>query len=120
VPVAHGDTTQSDWSGVAGPKRPGGTLTEDKLLYQHLGPAHFGIAISPAYPDGRKVIWSNGGDRISKLGYETLESLAELPLSGKGLLSAHEADAAIAKLDGLIAMVTNEGWLVLSERDFSQ
>lgn len=97
VPIGHFDPAQTDSVTIAGPTEAPG---RDDLTYQHLGPAHFGIAISPEYPDGRRVIWSNGGDRISKLDYDTLEVLAELPLPDKTLLSAKDADADIAKLDG--------------------
>ena len=99
VPVGHFDSAQSDSLAVAGPTGPTATLGEDQLQYQHLGPAHFGIAVSPEYPNGERVIWSNGGDRISKLDYQTLEVLAELPLPGKDLLSEADADAHIADLD---------------------
>ena len=39
------------------------------LTYTHLGPGHFGMAISGEYPNGERVIWSNGQERISKLDY---------------------------------------------------
>jgi hypothetical protein len=68
------------------------------LSYQHLGPAHFGLAISPQYPDSSRVIWSNGGDRISKLDYETLEVIDELFLTDTPLSEA-QADAEIELLD---------------------
>ncbi len=99
VPMAHFDAAQTDSVAVSGPDGPTLALTEDDLTYQHLGPAHFGIAISPEYADGRRVIWSNGGDRISKLDYETLEVLAELPLPDKGNVDAATADGHISDLD---------------------
>ncbi|MCD9624677.1 hypothetical protein [Rhabdothermincola salaria] len=101
VPIGHFDSAQTDSMTVAGPTGPTATLSPDELTYTHLGPAHFGLAISPTYPDGRRVIWSNGGDRISKLDAETLEVLAELPLPDKEPVTSEMADAHIAELDGL-------------------
>lgn len=101
VPIGHFDSAQTDSMAVAGPVGPTQDLTEDDLAYAHIGPAHFGIAISPEYPDGERVIWSNGGDRITKLDYDSLEVLAELPLPDKDQLSAEEADTLLAELDSL-------------------
>lgn len=101
VPMPHGDAGQTDWSSVAGPAGPADSGNSVELTYRHLGPGHFGIAISSPYPDGRRVIWSNGGDRISKLDHDTLEVLAELPLTDGPLMTAAEAEAEIAVLDEL-------------------
>ena len=100
VPIGHFDPAQSDSQAVAGPTGPTQTLTEDDLTYQHVGPGHFGIAISPEYPDGSRVVWTNGGDRISKLDYDTYDVLAELAI-GDTQLTAAEADAEIEILDTL-------------------
>lgn len=101
VPIGHGNSAQTDSVATFGPGGPTETLTEDDLTYTHLGPAHFGIAISPPYEDGRRTIWSNGGDRISKLDYETLDIIDELELPDKELQTEAQADADIAELDGL-------------------
>lgn len=101
VPVGHFDSAQTDSVAIAGPTGPTAALGAEELEYAHLGPAHFGIAISPPYPDGRRVIWSNGGDRISKLDHDTLDVLAELPIPGRTLQSAEQADADLARLDSL-------------------
>jgi hypothetical protein len=100
-PIGHANSAQTDSVEIDGPTGPTAELSSDDLTYQHLGPAHFGIAISPEYEDGRRVIWSNGGDRISKLDYDTLEVLAELPIPDKELQTEAEADADIEELDTL-------------------
>ena len=99
VPIGHVDSAQTTSTQIPGPTGPTEALSAEQLTYQHLGPGHFGIAISPKYPDGHRVIWSNGGDRISKLDASTLAVLAELPLPGKVLQTSSEADAALATLD---------------------
>lgn len=101
VPIGHFDPAQTDSQPVAGPDGPTRELTASDLTYTHLGPAHFGVAISSEYPDGKRVIWSNGGDRISKLDYDNLEVLAEAPVPGKELLSEAEADGILEQLDSL-------------------
>ena len=108
VAIPHFDSAQTDSLAVAGPTGPTETLTAAQLTYQHLGPAHFGITISPTYDNGKRVIWSNGGDRISKLDYDSLDVLAELPIPGKTPMAAAEADQSIATLDGLsgVALAT--------------
>lgn len=102
APIPHHNSAQSDSVAIAGPSGPTERLDESTagLSYQHLGPAHFGIAISPQYPDSSRVIWSNGGDRISKLDYQTLAVIDELLLSAEPQ-SAEVADAEILKLDSL-------------------
>ncbi len=99
VPIGHIDSAQTTSTPIAGPTGPTGELGPGDLTYQHLGPGHFGIAISPEYPDGERVIWSNGGDRISKLDADTLAVLSELALPGKTLQSPAQADAELEILD---------------------
>jgi hypothetical protein len=103
VPIGHGNSAQTDSINVAGPAGPSETMdpATGDLTYQHLGPGHFGIAISPEYPNGKRAIWSNGGDRISKLDYDTLDVISEYILPGKTPQTAAQADADIALLDGL-------------------
>ena len=99
--IAHSSAAQQDSTPLAGPVGPTETLTTDDIAYQHVGNAHFGIAITGEYPDGRRTIWTNGGDRISKLDHETFEVLAELPLPGKEQVSESEADEVYDSIDSL-------------------
>ena len=66
-PIAHGRCDQQDNSAVAGPGGPSATLAERDVSYTWVGPGHFGGLISGPYPDGRRVIWSNGREQIVKL-----------------------------------------------------
>ena len=99
APIGHIDASQSNGSPTAGPRDSTQTLTSADVQYVHLGPGHAGLAISSKYPDGSRVIWSNGADRISKIDAKTFELLAELPRPDKELLSSDEADANIALMD---------------------
>lgn len=110
LPIGHINPAQTTGVDHAGPSGPSETLSRENggLTYTHLGPGHFGAAISPTYPNGKRVIWSNGAERISKLDYDTLEVLAEYPLkdssiyvSNDGLVSAEQADKVTGRLDWL-------------------
>lgn len=108
LPIGHINSAQTTGVDHAGPAGPSERLFGDNggLTYTHLGPGHFGAAISPPYPNGRRVIWSNGAERISKLDYDTLEVLSEfhleqspIYLSNGGPISAEQADKVFRKLD---------------------
>lgn len=110
APVGHINSAQSTGMNHAGPAGPTEELSEDNggLTYTHLGPGHFGFAISPPYPNGKRVIWSNGADRISKLDYETLDVIDEFFLenssvykSNEGPVTQAQADAEFSRLDWL-------------------
>ncbi len=99
--IGHSSAAQQDSTPIVGPDGEIETLTEADIAYEHIGSAHFGIAISGEYPDGQRVIWSNGGDRIVKLDPETFEVIAELPLPDKEQVSEAEADEVYQTIDSL-------------------
>jgi hypothetical protein len=110
LPIGHINSAQSTGVDHAGPAGPTEVLSQENggLTYTHIGPGHFGAAISPPYPNGKRVIWSNGAERISKLDYDTLEVLSEYPLkkspiyqNNDGLISAEQADKVFSRLDWL-------------------
>jgi hypothetical protein len=103
-PLGHGDSAQQDALLVPGPADPGAVLDESEIQYAPVGPAHFGAYTSSPYPDGRRVIWSNGLDRIVKIDFESFEVLATHWVPGAKRWSEAEADASIARLDA-----SNEG-----------
>ena len=91
-PIAHGRCDQQDNTSVRGPVGPTASLGPSEMQYAWLGPGHFGGLISSPYPDGRRVIWSNGRETIAKLDYDTLEVLATIPVSRRGRHAArHDA-----------------------------
>ncbi len=109
-PIGHVNSAQTTGMNHAGPSGPSAVLNQENggLTYAHLGPGHYGFAISAPYPDGRRVVWSNGAERISKLDYDTLAVIAEYPIEGSstytkngGLVSREQADADIAMIDAL-------------------
>ncbi len=107
--MGHGDSAQQDSFPQAGPEDPGPALAASELQYVHVGPAHFGASTSGRYADGRRVMWSNGLDRIVKIDHDSFELLASYEIPGVTHYDAARADASIAKFDasneGLFAFV---------------
>jgi hypothetical protein len=100
-PIAHGRCDQQDNSLLAGPDGPSEMLGDSDLQYAWLGPGHFGGLTSAPYPDGRRVIWSNGRQTIAKLDYDTLEVLAVHPTGDQPVTPVAELQAAVRGLDEL-------------------
>jgi hypothetical protein len=99
--MAHGDSAQQDATDIVGPTGPTQRLQPDQINYVSIGPAHFGMVISSPYDDGRRVLWSNGGDRIVKLDHDTFEVLATYVLPDRRFFTEQEAEEAIAKMETL-------------------
>ena len=138
-PIAHGRCDQQDNTAISGPRPTGGKrLTKDELVHTWIGPGHFGGLISSPYPDGKRVIWSNGREQIVKLDYDTLEILAtydvsevtnrtqlEEDLAGLDDLTGdaaigHAANMAmryLTGLDGIYSLLDAEGTLFLGRKE---
>ena len=76
-------------------------IRDRERQYAWLGPGHFGSLISGPYPDGRRVIWSNGRQQIAKLDYDTLEVLATLEIGDEAATSVADMASDVAGLDDL-------------------
>ena len=98
-PMGHGTSAQQDSTRTAGPVGPTRRLAPGEIDYVHLGPLHFGANYSSPYRDGRRVLWSNGGDRVVKVDHDTFEVLATHPLAGSRRYTPEDADASIAELN---------------------
>ena len=98
-PLGHGDSGQQDALPVDGPSDPGPVFDASEIQYAPTGPAQFGAYTSSPYPDGRRVIWSNGLDRIVKVDFETFEILATYWVEGARRWTEAEANASIAGFD---------------------
>lgn len=100
-PIAHGRCDAQDSSRLTGPTGPSEVLSADDLAYVWLGAGHFGSLISGTYPDGRRVIWSNGRQNIVKLDYESLQPLASYAIPGQEPVEIGEMKEALEGLDSL-------------------
>jgi hypothetical protein len=107
--MAHADPAQQDAVAQSGPAGPSRILQPDQIQYQHVGPAHFGAATSGVYPDGKRVFWSNGIDRIVKINYDDWEVVAEYFFPGVEVYDEERANESIAEFDadntGFFALV---------------
>jgi hypothetical protein len=101
-PMAHGDPGQSDFTAQAGPLGPTRQLTEQEMQWVPLGPANaWEVEYSQRYPDGRRVIWSGGSDRVVKLDADTLKVLATHATGAEKFYTEREIERYLAKSDRL-------------------
>ena len=106
--MAHGRPDQQDnvpWRGPEGPSEILDPADTDDIQYAWLGPCHFGGLTSGVYPDGKRVVWSNGRQNIVKLDYDTLEILADHEtVGGEGRTPRAELEENLRGLD------EKDGW----------
>lgn len=98
-PLGHGDSGQQDALPVAGPAYPGPSLDPSEIQYNHTGPGQFGAYTSSPYPDGRRVIWSNGLDRIVKVDFDSFDTLATYWVEGARRWTEEDSEPAIARFN---------------------
>jgi hypothetical protein len=108
-PIGHGTSAQQGSVPTAGPRGPSRTLLPEEIRYAPLGPAHFSANTTGPYPGGRRVLWSNGLDRIVKVDHDSFEVLATFFLPGAERYTESRAEASIAAFNernrGLLAIV---------------
>ena len=108
-PLGHGGSHQQDSLPIAGPEDQSRTLSEDEIQYLHTGPALFGVSTSGPYPDGSRVFWGNGLDRIVKIDHASHNTIATRMLDGVDeVYDEQRADEAIAYFDD-----NNDGFFAL-------
>ncbi len=90
----------SDFSPLAGPTGPGHRLTPDEVQWKPLGPVNAStLMYSGKYPNGKRVIWVGGYDRIAKVDAETLEVLTTYGVGGNTFFGEDEIRRHIAVMD---------------------
>jgi hypothetical protein len=101
-PMVHANPGQSDLNPVAGPTGPSRMLKPSEIKWVPLGPVNsWGLLYSSPYPDGRRVIWSGGGDRVIKLDAETLEVLSTHATDSEKFHTEREIERYLATADSL-------------------
>lgn len=108
-PIPHGDPAQQDSTPIPGPMDKTRRLKESEIAYQYLGPGHFGAFTSGLYPDGRRVIWTNGVNGVFKLDEADYSIIDHKPSDVAHKYDEDWGNKYIAKLDknnGASAMVT--------------
>lgn len=98
-PIPHGDPAQQDSTPILGPMDETRRLKPSEITYQFLGPGHFGVSISSPYPDGRRVVWTNGVNGVFKLDEEDYRIIDHLKSDVADKYNEDWANKIIAKLD---------------------
>ncbi len=97
--IGHGNSAQQDAVSVAGPTGPSRFLNENEKQYTHMGPMHFGSLITSEYENGKRVIWSNGADRIVKVDHDSNKVIDVVYFSGEEEYTKKKADRVIKNLN---------------------
>ena len=96
-PVAHG---YGDFTTVAGPIGPGRQLRPTEIVWKGVGPINgYAPTFSNPYPNGKRVLWVGGYDRISKLDGDTFAVLTTYGLGDNTYFGAEEIERHIYTMD---------------------
>jgi hypothetical protein len=98
-PVSHGYT---DFTWLKGPMGPTRQLSEDEIQWKKVGPINgYAPLISHPYPNGKRVVWVGGYDRMAKLDGDTFAVLSSYGLGGNTYFGEEEIDRHIAAMDAM-------------------
>lgn len=118
-PIAHGRSDQQDSIAGPGPEGPSEVLGDDDIQFTWLGSGNFGQLISGLYPDGRRVLWNHGRNRITKLDFDSLEELAALHTGGEAEPDPAEMERLTDGLDADDLEAALEAGIEISMRFFT-
>nr|MDT0253633.1 hypothetical protein [Endozoicomonas sp.] len=96
-PIGHTTSAQQDSVPQQGPVGPTRTLEDFELQYRPVGPFQFGISISDVYPDGKRVLWSNGANGVFKAEHDSFNIIDRYTVEGKAF-SQPEIENALEEL----------------------
>jgi hypothetical protein len=80
--VVHANSGQTDSTVDPGPVGTTRQLSLDEIRYHDLGMWNLLYLVSGPYPDGKRVIWTNGSQYLTKLDYDTFDIVAQLRVPG--------------------------------------
>jgi hypothetical protein len=80
--VVHSNSAQTDSTTDSGPTGPTKTLSTADLRYHDLGMFNLLYLVSGTYSDGKRVVWTNGSQFLTKLDYDTFDIIASLRMPG--------------------------------------
>jgi len=81
-PIGHADSAQSDSTTDKGPVGPTRQLNPAEIRYHDLGMFNLGNLITGPYKDGKRAIWTNGSQYITKFDYDTFAIIASIRTPG--------------------------------------
>jgi hypothetical protein len=80
--VVHANSGQTDSTIDPGPVGTTRRLASDEMRYHDLGMWNLLYLVSGPYADGKRVIWTNGSQYMTKLDYDTFDIIAKLRMPG--------------------------------------
>ncbi len=97
--IGHGTSAQQGSFDVAGPVDNNRQLESKEIDYADIGMLHLAGLTSSPYKGGRRVIWSNGVDRIAKVDYDSYAVISTLKVKGMPYHSVTTGNDLINKLE---------------------
>lgn len=82
IAMVHCNSAQTDSVVDAGPIGPTRALTSDDMRYHDLGMFNLLYLISGKYSDGKRVVWTNGSQFMTKLDYDSFDVISSLRMPG--------------------------------------
>jgi hypothetical protein len=79
--MVHANSAQTDSTVDPGPVGTTRQLAVDEMRYHDLGMWNLLYLVSSPYADGKRVIWTNGSQYMTKLDYDTFDIIAKLRMS---------------------------------------
>lgn len=80
--LAHANSAQTDSTTYKGPVGPTRELTPEEIRYHDLGVFNLAYLISGPYKDGKRVVWTNGSQFMTKFDYDTFDIISSLRMPG--------------------------------------
>jgi hypothetical protein len=80
--VVHANSAQTDSTIDPGPVGTTRQLALDEMRYHDLGMWNLLYLVSGPYKDGKRTIWTNGSQYLTKFDYDTFDIIAKLRLPG--------------------------------------
>lgn len=98
-PVTH---PNYDFTPTPGPVGPSRRLRPDEIQWKPTGPLNaFPLLYSAPYPNGKRVAWIGGFDRVAKLDADTLEVLTTYSIGNKTYFGNDESERHVATMNKL-------------------
>ncbi len=92
----------ANYTRIAGPTGPGRKLKPDEIIWKPVGPYNeFPPVYSGPYPNGKRVMWVGGYDRVAKLDADTLEVLTTYAKGGNTFFGVEETTRHVDTMDKL-------------------
>lgn len=114
--MGHANSAQTDSTVDPGPVGPTRQLRNDEMRYQDLGMFNLAYVISSPYKDGKRVVWTNGSQFMTKLDHDTFDVVSTLRLPGEDHADVLTHERLLTALDAKSSF--DEKWAVVQESGY--